>query len=318
MGWHTSRTTPESLFQRPTELSTDFRTACTIKISKTTPSSGYHRHTRVLSKADNIPFNQLYYITENCTDRYYTKVIKTFMSIIKRQLADRQLLLVNTAHCLKFLEEYSDRQAQIWQIFHKHHNIPDDLEDLHLHFDDFKMSLETDFNHLKEVTSINIQNIQMSLNLQQTYSSSLCSHINNIYSKLSELQKQIQHHHMYVNPGDTVQIEAPELNSDIDGDRPPSTIEKSDEVSIPGTLPTIPEVTESDDKNRYTPATNTAQPICQETNCPDTIPVQLSRVSSSTAQPEQQGYNRCQAQHYTEDYGNSDPRTIWIFDVMDF
>ena len=139
-----------------------------------------------LGKADNIPFNQLYYIAENCTDRYYIKVIKTFVSIIKRQFAHRQLLLVNTVHCLKFLEEYSDRQAQIWKIFHKHHNIPDDLEDLHFHFDDFKTSLETDFNHLKEVMS---RNIQTSLNLQQTYSPSLGSHINNIYSKLSELQK---------------------------------------------------------------------------------------------------------------------------------
>ena len=41
-----------------------------------------------LGKADNIPFNQLYYIVENCTDRYYTKVIETFVSIIKRQFAD--------------------------------------------------------------------------------------------------------------------------------------------------------------------------------------------------------------------------------------
>ena len=61
-----------------------------------------------LGKADNIPFNQLYYIVENCADRYYTKVIETFVSIIKRQFADCQLLLVNTACCLKFLEEYSD------------------------------------------------------------------------------------------------------------------------------------------------------------------------------------------------------------------
>ena len=37
-----------------------------------------------LGKADNIPFNQLYY----CVDRYYTKVIETFVSIIKRQFAD--------------------------------------------------------------------------------------------------------------------------------------------------------------------------------------------------------------------------------------
>ena len=41
-----------------------------------------------LGKADNIPFNQLYYITENCVDRYYTKVIETFVSIIKRQFTD--------------------------------------------------------------------------------------------------------------------------------------------------------------------------------------------------------------------------------------
>ena len=101
-----------------------------------------------LGKTDNIPFNQFYYIAENCTDRYYTKVIEIFVSIIKRQFADRQLLLVNTVHCLKFLEEYLDRRAQIWKIFHKHHSIPDDLQDLHLHFDSFKTSLETDFNHL--------------------------------------------------------------------------------------------------------------------------------------------------------------------------
>ena len=128
-----------------------------------------------LGKADNIPFNQLYYITENCMDHYYSKVIETFVAIIKRQFANRQLLLVNTAHLLKFLEEYSDRQAQIWKIFHKHHNIPDDSEDLHFHFDDFKTSLKTEFKHIKEATSLNVQNLQMSISVQQTYSSTLCS-----------------------------------------------------------------------------------------------------------------------------------------------
>ena len=59
-----------------------------------------------LGKADNIPFNQLYYITENCADHYYSKMIETFVAIIKRQFTDRQLLLVSTAHSLKFLEEY--------------------------------------------------------------------------------------------------------------------------------------------------------------------------------------------------------------------
>ena len=98
-----------------------------------------------LGKAENIPFNQLYYIAENCADRYYTIVIETFVSIIKRQFTDCQLLLVNTAHCLKFLEEYLDLQSQIWKIFQKHQTIPEDLQDLHFHFDEFKNSLEKDF-----------------------------------------------------------------------------------------------------------------------------------------------------------------------------
>ena len=45
-----------------------------------------------------------------------------------------------------------------------------------------------------------------------------------------------------------------------------------------------------------------AQPICQETDWPDTIPVQIPRISSSTAQPEEQGCNRHQAQYYTENF----------------
>ena len=133
-----------------------------------------------LGKADNIPFNQLYYIAENCVDRYYMKVIETFVSIIKRQFTDHQLLFINTACCLKFLEEYSDCQLQIWKIFHKHHNILEDLQDLHFHFNDFKTSLEKDFKYLKEAILQNIQNIQTSLNLPQMYSSSLCLHVNNL------------------------------------------------------------------------------------------------------------------------------------------
>ena len=48
-------------------------------------------------------------------DRYYSKVIESFMLLLKRQFADRQLLLINTARSLKFLEEYADRQALIWK-----------------------------------------------------------------------------------------------------------------------------------------------------------------------------------------------------------
>ena len=119
-----------------------------------------------LGKADNIPFNQLYYIAENCADHFYSKVIETFITLLKCQFADQQLLLVNTARSLKFLENYVDHQAQIWKIFQKHQTIPDDIQDLHFHIDDFKSGIEKEFAFLKEATWKNIENFQSSLNLQ--------------------------------------------------------------------------------------------------------------------------------------------------------
>ena len=104
-----------------------------------------------LGKADNILFNQLYYIAENCANHYYSKVIETFVSILKCQFANCQLLLVNMARSLKFLEEYADHQSQIWKIFQKHQTILEDFQDLHLHFDDFKNSIEKDLNFLRKL-----------------------------------------------------------------------------------------------------------------------------------------------------------------------
>ena len=170
-----------------------------------------------LGKADNIPHNQLYYVAENCTDQYYSKIIETFTLLLKRQFADRQLLLINTARSLKFLEEYADRQALIWEIFSKHQNIPDNISDLHLHIDDFKGIIQKEFSFLKEVAHKNIENFQASLSSQQTYSAALGSHINNIYHKISKLQQQLPHPTQHMNTGDIIQINAPEFDPDIDG-----------------------------------------------------------------------------------------------------
>ena len=172
-----------------------------------------------LGKADHISFNQLYYIVENCADCYYSKVIKTFVALLKHQFTDRQLLLVNTARSLKFLEEYMDRQALIWKIFQRHKNIPNDIQDLHLHISKlhyFKTNIEKEFNFLKEATCKNIENFQPSLNLQQMYSVALCSHVNNIYNKLLEIQQQLPHSTQHMNTGDVIQIEAPDFDPDID------------------------------------------------------------------------------------------------------
>ena len=107
---------------------------------------------------------------------------------------------------------------------------------------------------------------------------------------------------MYMNQGDTVQIEASDFDPDIDGDTSPSTDEKPNEVTIQGTLPPIPEVTEPEDDNSLTPRTTTQQLTSQETDWPDAIPVQIPRVLSLTAQPEEQGPNKSQARYNIENF----------------
>ena len=93
-------------------------------------------------------------------------------------------------YCEKF-EIYrglADHQGQIWKIFQRHQMIPDDIQDLHFYIDDFKNGIEKEFTFLKEATHKNVENFQSSLSLPQTYSTSLYSHVNNIYNKLAELQ----------------------------------------------------------------------------------------------------------------------------------
>ena len=220
-----------------------------------------------LGKADNIPHNQLYYIAENCADHYYSKVIKTFMTLLKRQFADRQLLLINTTRSLKFLEEYADRQALIWQIFRKHQNIPDDISNLHLHTDDFKVNIQTEFNFLKEVTRKNIENFQTSLNLQQTYSAALGSHINNIYHKISEIQQQLPHPTQHMNTSDVIQIDAPDFDPDIDGGLPTKEHEETQ-----GSDNFIQHLLGESEKSK---APALPQQVAEEVDWSDAVPVKI-------------------------------------------
>ena len=144
----------------------------------------------LLGKADNIPFNQLYSLAEDWTDRYYTKVINNLTQLLKRSFNDRQLVLVNTARALKFLESYATIQTKLWKVLSKYDRLPD-------HFHDLQTTLQTEFNLLKKATTKNIKNLHDTVNLQQTYTTSLCSHVNSIYSKLAQLDRQIQTHCLY-------------------------------------------------------------------------------------------------------------------------
>ena len=159
----------------------------------------------LLGKADNIPFNQLYNLVQDCANHFYTKVIKSLADLLKCNFTDRQPVLVNTVRALKFLESYRDKQAKLWKVLTKYDRLPD-------HFHDLQITLQTEFAPLKKATSKNIEQLQDTINLQQMYITSLCSHINTIYAKLVQLEKQVQTH----SQTDSVQINAPEYDSDID------------------------------------------------------------------------------------------------------
>ena len=71
---------------------------------------------KLLGKVDNIPFNQLYNLAQDCANCYYTKVIKTLTNLLKHNFTDRQTVPVNTVRALTFLESYGDRQAKLWKF----------------------------------------------------------------------------------------------------------------------------------------------------------------------------------------------------------
>ena len=116
----------------------------------------------LLRKADNISFNQLYSLMEDCEDRYYMKVTQMLTCLMKNSFHDRQLVLINTARAPKFLESYASRQTKLWEVLSKYHNLPD-------HFHDLKTALQTEFDLLKTESSKNIQNLQETVQAQQAY-----------------------------------------------------------------------------------------------------------------------------------------------------
>ena len=195
-----------------------------------------------LRKVDNIPFNQLYSLAEDCTDRYYTKVIQMLTCLMKNSFHDRQLVIINTSRVLKFLESYASRQTKLWKVLSKYHNLLD-------HFHDLKTALQTEFDLLKTATSKNVQYLQETVQAQQAYATVLSGHIPAIHTKLVHLDKQIQIHCIYPHQhSDAVQLNALDYDPDIDGDTnttnaiQPSNTDTAKEETVTST-------TESEDHN---------------------------------------------------------------------
>ena len=101
-----------------------------------------------------------------------------------------------------------------------------------------------------------------------------------------------------MNQGDTVQIEAPDFDPDIEGVSSPSTDETPNKLSIQGTSSPTPEVTKPENVC-LTPATTIQQLTSQDTDWLDAIPVQ---IPSSIDQPEDQGQVRHQVQQNSKSF----------------
>ena len=87
------------------------------------------------------------------------------------------------------------------------------------HFHDLKSTLQAKFDLLKKATSKNVQNIQEAVQSQQAYTTALFGHINTLYNKLVQLDKQVQIHCLYPHPhSDVIQLNAPDYDLDIDGE----------------------------------------------------------------------------------------------------
>ena len=99
-----------------------------------------------LGKVDNTPFDELYYLAESCVDCYYTSIIKMFVELIRQSTTDRQIVLINTARALKYLEDFGQRQSQLFTVLEKYHLLPDNLE-----------NLQSQFAFLKQATSKNVK-----------------------------------------------------------------------------------------------------------------------------------------------------------------
>ena len=132
-----------------------------------------------------------------------------------------------------------------------------------------KTTLQAEFNLLKKATSKNIQNIQEAVQSQQAYTTALYSHITTLYTKLVQLDKQVQTHCIYPNPqSDVVQLNSPVYDPDIDRQSDPVTdLQSPNTESI--TEDTVPNTTNSE--QHTVPSMDTNRPQSQPSSASDNI-----------------------------------------------
>ena len=130
--------------------------------------------------------------------------------------------MVNTARALKYLEDFGQRQLQLFTVLEKYHLVPDSLE-----------NLQSQFSFLKEATSRNVDNLQQAITVQQTYTVNLCPYINNILPRIAKLEDAIlKLEQKLTTEQNTIQINAPDFDLDIDGPNIPRAHNNTAIVSV--------------------------------------------------------------------------------------
>ena len=105
------------------------------------------------------------------------------------------------------------------------------------------------------------------------YSAALCSHVNNIYNKLVEIQQQLPHSNQHMNTGDVIQIEVPDFDPDIDEALPTSMDQHANDSGTQGSVISTQKSAEKMTECRIS-APSQQNINAQEVDWPDAIPVE--------------------------------------------
>ena len=126
-------------------------------------------------------------------------------------MTDHQIVLVNTARALKYLEDFGQRQSQLFKVLQKYHLLPDNFK-----------NLQSQFGFLKQATLKNIEHLQQAINVQQTCAATICTYINSILPHITKLEQTVLELQQKITMDqDRVQINTPDYDLDIDGPQPP-------------------------------------------------------------------------------------------------
>ena len=121
------------------------------------------------------------------------------------------------------------------------------------------------------------------------YSTALCSHVNNIYNKIMEIQQQLPHSNPHMNTGDVIQIEVPDFDPDIDEALPTSTDQHVNDSRTQGSVISTQKSTQKTMECR-TPAPSHQNVDAQEVDWLDALPVEIlpqpdQNIKQSTSTP---------------------------------